>query len=60
MAGARGSSVRADRLAGLAVVALAALALTDAGNWAAMQHVAVVTAALGVAGLVVMLRTRLR
>jgi hypothetical protein len=50
----------ADRLAGAAVVALAALALTDAANWATMQHAAVAVAAIGIAGLVVMVRARVR
>ena len=60
MARERGGSARADRLAGAAVVALAALALVDADDLAAMQHAAVLVAALGIAGLVLMLRARLR
>jgi hypothetical protein len=50
----------ADRLAGGAVAALAALALIDVGDLAAMQHAAILVAALSIAALVVVLRTRLR
>jgi hypothetical protein len=50
----------ADRLAGAGVVALALLALLDAGDLAAMESAAVVLAALSMAGLVVVLRIHAR
>lgn len=49
----------ADRLAGLAVAALAALALVDASG-STMQPGALLVAAIGISGLVLVVRTRLR
>ena len=52
--------LRADRLAGAAVAVLAAFALADATDVATMQHAAILAAAVGIAGLVILLRARLR
>jgi hypothetical protein len=48
----------ADRISGVAVALLAALALADVTNLATMQHAAVLVAAIGVAGLAAILRAR--
>lgn len=53
-------AVAADRIAGAAVALLAALALADVTNLATMQHAAVFVAAIGVAGLAIILRARPR
>ncbi|HWV87660.1 MAG TPA: hypothetical protein VNZ62_19570 [Capillimicrobium sp.] len=49
-----------DRLAGVAVAGLAALALVDATGAAPMEPGALPVAAFGVAGLVIVARTRPR
>ncbi len=56
----RNATRRADRLAGAAVAALAALALVDATGAGTMEPGAVLAAAIGIAGLVIVLRARLR
>ena len=48
----------AERLAGVLVALLAALALVDVTNVATMEHAAVLVAAIGVGGLAMILRAR--